>query len=277
MAHALTWMATVLRQAGLSVQEVAGWQDRGHGNVSDIRGVMMHHTAGPAIGNFPSLDVVVNGRPGLAGPLSNLGLARDGTWYVIAAGRSYHAGAGYVAWCGRDNGNNHIIGIEAESTGRGDWTQAQLDVYPRGVAVLLRHLRLAVDRAIAHKEWAPSRKIDPAGWPGDMTGFRAEVAQWITGDQFQQSDRDRLIRLETAIDELRRWPMGGPRLIRHEATGSQWLYVPGSVLVALQAEEDVDFHGNHRLAGQSEPIALDTDSIRRLAGLVPHVIGELPA
>jgi hypothetical protein len=172
----LTWMADVLRAAGLSVQEVGGWRTRGHGSMSDIRGVLLHHTAGAPTGNYPSLGVVRDGRPGLAGPLAHLGLARDGSWLVIAAGNASHAGLGYVSWCGRDNGNKHLIGVEAESTGRGDWTPAQLASYPRGVAALLRHLGLGADRALAHKEWAPSRKIDPAGWPGGLSGFRATVA-----------------------------------------------------------------------------------------------------
>jgi hypothetical protein len=182
MAYSLTWMPGVLRAAGLPVVEVSGWATRGHGNISDIRGILLHHTAGPATGTYPSLGVVRDGRPGLAGPLANLGLGRDGTWYVIAAGLAYHAGTGYVSWCGRDNGNQHLIGIEAESTGHGDWTSQQHESYPRGVAALLRHLRLGPERALAHKEWAPGRKIDPAGWPGDMAGFRAAVADWMEDD-----------------------------------------------------------------------------------------------
>lgn len=177
----LTWMADVLRAAGLPVQEVGGWRTRGHGQMGSIAGVLLHHTAGPASGNYPSLDTVQNGRPGLDGPLCNLGLARDGTWLVIAAGQAWHAGTGYASWCGRDNGNSRLIGVEAESTGRGDWTPAQLTSYPRGVAALLRYLGHGADRALAHKEWATpkGRKPDPAGWPGDMTGFRAAVAGWI--------------------------------------------------------------------------------------------------
>ncbi|MCP3805365.1 N-acetylmuramoyl-L-alanine amidase [Allokutzneria sp. A3M-2-11 16] len=184
MAYSLTWMPDVLRAAGLHVIEVDGWQTRGRGAMGEIRGVLLHHTAGPRAGIFPSHNVLVNGRPGLAGPLCNLGLGRDGTWYVIAAGLAHHAGAGYVPWCGRDNGNHHLIGVEAESTGQGDWSGAQLESYPEGVAALLRHLRLGPDRALGHKEWATprGRKIDPAGWPGDLTGFRDDVADWMEGD-----------------------------------------------------------------------------------------------
>ncbi|WP_165401355.1 peptidoglycan recognition protein family protein [Herbihabitans rhizosphaerae] len=165
------------------MREVPGWQSRGHGELGDLRAVLLHHTAGPASGNYPSEGTVVNGRPGLDGPLAQLGLARDGTWVIVAAGQAWHAGNGAHPGIPTNAGNRHMLGVEAESTGRGDWTPAQLDAYPRGVAAILRHLRLGADRAIAHKEWAAprGRKIDPAGWPGDMAGFRAAVAHHLRG------------------------------------------------------------------------------------------------
>ncbi|MCP2331453.1 N-acetylmuramoyl-L-alanine amidase [Actinoalloteichus caeruleus] len=183
MAYA-TWLADALRAQGLRVHEEGGWTSRGHGQLSAIRGVMLHHTAGAATGNFPSLGVVRDGTGSLAGPLANLGLARDGTWFVIAAGLAYHAGAG-GPWrdVAANAGNQHLLGIEAESVGtRNDWTEAQLDSYPRGVAALLAHLRMGADRVVAHKEWAPTRKIDPAHWPGDIPGFRDSVARILEGD-----------------------------------------------------------------------------------------------
>jgi hypothetical protein len=173
----LTWLADVLRRAGLPVREIAGWQSRGHGEMADVLGVLCHHTAGPRTGNYPSENVVVNGRPGLEGPLANLGLARDGTWVIVSAGQAWHAGTGSVAWCPANTGNTHLIGVEAESCGVvDDWSDAQRGSYPRGVAALLSHLGLPASRAIAHREWAPARKIDIAFW--DMTQFRADVARW---------------------------------------------------------------------------------------------------
>lgn len=179
MTRMLTELADVLRGDGLPVREIPGWQTRGHGEMSDdVLGVLCHHTAGPAIGNYPSEAVVVNGRPGLAGPLANLGLARDGTWIIVAAGQAWHAGTGSISWCPANTGNTHLIGVEAESCGiRDDWTDAQRGSYPRGVAALLRHFGLPAARAIGHKEWAPLRKIDPAFW--DMNQFRADVARWL--------------------------------------------------------------------------------------------------
>lgn len=182
---AVTWLADALRAGGCRVDEgiVPDWQRRGHtdGGFSPI-GVLGHHTAGPASGDYPSLGTVRDGRPGLPGPLANLGLTRSGVWFPVAAGRAWHAGAGSCRWVPGNDGNGHLIGIEAESSGRGDWTPAQLEAYPRGVAALLRDLGVGADRFIGHKEWAPGRKTDPAGWPGDMNGFRATVARILNGD-----------------------------------------------------------------------------------------------
>ena len=64
---------------------------------------------------MPSLDTLIQGRSDLPGPLAQLGLGRDGTYYVIAAGKCNHAGAG--SWKGVTSGNTDFIGIEAENTG----------------------------------------------------------------------------------------------------------------------------------------------------------------
>lgn len=174
-------LAQVLRNAGLSVIEVGGWQARGN-SMGDIRAVILHHTAGPASGNLPSLGVVRDGRAGLPGPLAQLMVARDGAWYVVASGLANHAGLGSAPGLPTNNANMYTLGVEAESTGFGDWTSAQKVSYPRGVAALLNAFNLPAAKAIAHKEWAPSRKIDPAGWPGDMTGFRTSVQQWMNNN-----------------------------------------------------------------------------------------------
>ena len=88
----LTDLADVLRGAGLTVVERPGWQSRGHGPMSGVRCVVLHHTAGPATGEAPSLGVVENGRPDLTGPLAQLVLGRSGTWYVVAGCRPTSAG-----------------------------------------------------------------------------------------------------------------------------------------------------------------------------------------
>ncbi len=92
--YKLTWLDDTLRKADLKVIEEPGWQTRGHGDMGATQGVICHHTAGPRVGNSPSLKVVRDGRANLSGPLAQLFLARDGTYHVIAAGKAYHAGAG---------------------------------------------------------------------------------------------------------------------------------------------------------------------------------------
>jgi peptidoglycan hydrolase-like protein with peptidoglycan-binding domain len=166
------WLADVLRGAGLGVAEVDGWRTRGRDSAElRPRGVVAHHTAGPeGGGNMPSLNLLVRGRGDLPGPLCNLGLGRDGTYYVVAAGTANHAGKG--GW--RDyKGNQTVIGIEAENNGRQAWPEAQLEAYARGSAAMLRHLGLTAASWCRHAEWT-SRKPDPHGIDGD--GFRNRIA-----------------------------------------------------------------------------------------------------
>ncbi|HZI17146.1 MAG TPA: N-acetylmuramoyl-L-alanine amidase [Pyrinomonadaceae bacterium] len=181
MPFSLTWLPDVLKIAGLKVSEVPGWRDRGRGDVGRIFGVMCHHTAGPKSGNMPSLNVLVNGRAGLPGPLSQLGLGRDGTYYIIAAGRANHAGRG--EWRGLRNGNSNFIGIEAENTGRPDdpWPNIQIDAYHRGVAAILKRVGQSSDFCTGHKEYAlpKGRKPDPSFF--NMDEFRASIAAIMSG------------------------------------------------------------------------------------------------
>ena len=178
MTYSLTWLPDVLKASGLKVELVAGWEARGRGDVGEILGVLCHHTAGAKKGNMPSLDLLIKGRPDLPGPLSQLGLARDGTFFVIAAGKCNHAGQGN--WKGIRAGNTHLIGIEAENTGLPDdpWPAVQIDAYQRGVAAILKHTGRTFDFCVAHKEYAPKRKYDPSF---DMEPFRKAVQAIMTG------------------------------------------------------------------------------------------------
>jgi hypothetical protein len=110
----LTGLADILKGAGLKVVEVASWKTRGHGVMSSVKGILCHHTAGPKTGDYPSLAIVRDSRPDLKGPIAQLGLSRTGTWYILAAGKSWHAGST------KDDsifGNSNTIGIEAEGVG----------------------------------------------------------------------------------------------------------------------------------------------------------------
>lgn len=176
MALYIPWLADAARLTGYPVTEVDGWRTRGHGQMVGVEGVVAHHTAGPATGDFPSLRVVRDGHSSLSGPLAQLGLGRSGTIYVIAAGLCYHAGAS--SWAGFTSLNSRFIGIEAESVGtRDDWTREQRDCYPRLCAALAHYMKRPASRVAGHKEVAPHRKIDPAFW--DMGALREQVAHML--------------------------------------------------------------------------------------------------
>jgi hypothetical protein len=183
MAFSLTWLPKVLKDAGLKVAEQPGWKTRGHGDIGSVKGIVCHHTAGPASGNMPSLGTVTNGRPDLSGPLAQLCLGRDGTYYVVAAGRAFHAGRG--EWQGITSGNSHFIGIEAENTGLTSgpkaefpWPEVQMDAYRRGAAAILKHIKAPPIMCCGHKEYAPGRKPDPTF---NMNVFRREVGNLMDG------------------------------------------------------------------------------------------------
>lgn len=180
MAFSLIWLPQVLRAAGLKVAEHSGWQDRGLGEMGILRGVMCHHTATASQRNMPTLNVLARGHGRLRGPLAQLGLARDGTYYVIAAGRAQHAGPG--RWRGVAAGNSSFIGIEAENSGLpGDrWPEVQLDAYARGAAALLNRIGAPVEMCCGHKEFRlpAGYKTDPSF---DMDDFRERVRGVMNG------------------------------------------------------------------------------------------------
>ena len=180
MNYSLTWLEPVLLGAGLKVAAQPGWKSRGRGEMGVIKGVICHHTAGPRQGNMPSLGIITNGRSDLPGPLAQLGLGRDGTFYLIAAGRANHAGRG--TWGDSAAGNTSFIGIEAENAGVGDdpWPTIQVEAYARGVAAILSYVRATHDMCCGHKEYAlpKGRKTDPSF---DMEDFRGRIAGYIAG------------------------------------------------------------------------------------------------
>lgn len=183
MAFSLVWLPEVLRGAGLKVAEQPGWTNHGRGPMGKVSGVICHHTVGGRTGNIPSLGVLTRGRKldkggFLHGPLAQLGLGRDGTYYIIAAGRANHAGEG--SWKGI-SGNSRFIGIEAENSGgvNDQWPEVQMDAYCRGVAAILRRIGADVGMCCGHKEYAPRRKPNDPRF--DMDVFRDRVRAIMNG------------------------------------------------------------------------------------------------
>lgn len=189
----MTWLADVLRADGLKVVELSGWKARGKDGIEVVGGkrrdntmrpkiVIAHHTATfPTVSDSAVENLLIKGRSDLPGPLSHLGLRRNGVWVAVAAGKANHAGPGF--W--KDaNESVEAIGVEAYNDGRGEsWPQIQLDSYDRGSAALLRHLGRDETSFCGHREWAtpPGRKPDPTGI--SLTLMRTRIqALLVLGD-----------------------------------------------------------------------------------------------
>ena len=175
----LTWLADVLRGAGLTVIEEPGWQSRGFaastspgGAMVDLTGGLVHHTGGSpkAKGDYPLRHYITYvGRPDAPPPLAQLGLGRSGAWYVLAAGRANHSGAVDDA----RYANPRCVGVEAEHPGLTySWPEDQYDSYVTGCAAIGLYGGIGWR---GHKEAAipAGRKPDPNF---DMHRFRADVA-----------------------------------------------------------------------------------------------------
>lgn len=189
------WLADVLRaqQPKLTVRELPAWQQYGHGDFRDIRGIMIHHTGNAR----ETADSIQRGRPDLPGPLSNLHIAPDGTVTVVAAGVCWHAGRGSWPWLPTDMGNQHMIGIECawpsdttitpQTQWRERWPDPQIIAMRDTCAAILTRLGFDSSRLIAHKEYAGAAqgKWDPGNL--DMAWFRGEVAKAQRG-QFKPTN-----------------------------------------------------------------------------------------
>lgn len=213
----VTWLADVLRRAGLKVVERPGWEVRGRGKMGTVKGVLCHHTGAGSRDGL--LNLIERGRDDLPGPLSQLFLDDDGTFYVLAAGRCNHAGRGN--WQGVVNGNSELIGIEARNAGNGKdiWEEAQLDAYAVGVAAILKHIKADAVMAAGHKEYAlpRGRKIDPTF---DMVEFREDVENIMSGKAVTA-----VTTVDPTRDMLRKGDSGGSvrelqKLLRITADGN---------------------------------------------------------
>lgn len=208
------WLADALRSDPVvepRVIEVDGWRDRGRppDRFSYLpSGVLGHHTACMAnIGHEPSgcLRVIRDGHGGTPGPIAQLLLSLTPTgvrWtgnnldprvYVVAAGRSNHAGGGVYPW-GAPAGNGSSIGLEV--CGPPDyWPDELVDIRARVEAALLRWNNWGVDQYTTHYWYTRqpdgrARKVDQSGpykhqrtlsrtQPWDLTTWRNEIAPYL--------------------------------------------------------------------------------------------------
>ena len=218
------FLPELLKAWGVKVKEMDAWRDRGEGDFTDIIGVMAHHTAGA---NTSAEYIAKN--PGLSGGLSSqIHLARDGVATICGAGVAWHAGGNETAtpsWAKgqvqiktrhankwQSLGNAKMIGIEAVNSGDGTqaWPEVQMDAYARCCAAICWHLGLPVSRVLAHKEFAPSRKIDPNF---DMAAFRRRVQKHLDNPPTSQeddmfTDNDRAMLRDLLTQATGNWKVG---------------------------------------------------------------------
>lgn len=178
-----------LRAAGVTVHEASGWKTRGNGYTSTYVGGLVHHTATAftnAVAGSSVLNMLINGRPDLDGPLCNYAGNMDGSLTVVSAGPANHAGASG----GRSMGplpvttlfNPRALGLEIVYPGTVAMKPAQMrtaQVWARVVADVVGGGD--IERVRAHAETSVTGKWDPGyayGKTIDMAAFRraAETA-----------------------------------------------------------------------------------------------------
>ncbi|MFE6429385.1 N-acetylmuramoyl-L-alanine amidase [Streptomyces rochei] len=187
-------LLAALRAEGCKVQEYRSWRTHRRptstGAFGPINGVMIHHTV--TSGTDSSVALCYNGHSDLPGPLCHGVIAKDGTIYLVSAGRANHAGPGdddvlrmvQNESYNRDSllapneantdGNARFYGFECINLGNGKdpWPAAQRDAIVRASAAILRAYGgpakgWTAKSVIGHKEWQPG-KIDPRTGTGGV-------------------------------------------------------------------------------------------------------------
>lgn len=175
---AATWLAEVLREAGVPVVEMPGWRDLGNGTLTP-QAVVWHHDGSPP-GASPNVPEYIRSQVKLGKPGANIWVGLSGTWYLIAARLTFHAG---TVLAGKPN-NSTSIGIETDHTTGEPWSGVQLlDSLRRGTAAILRHLDVGPAGGLEFHKTVCSpvgRKRDPDGL--DLHAEQAAVAAFMQPD-----------------------------------------------------------------------------------------------
>lgn len=172
------------------------WRVRG-GQPFTPAGIVLHHTASSTkSGPTGSLRTVLNGRPGIPGPLCHILVGRDASVHLIAAGRANHAGsdssvalaemaAGKVGPATktaaarklRDDvvGNRQAWGVEIENNGTTEpWSDAVVDVVGHLCALICEASGWTEGHVTTHRNLT-ARKTDPWG----TTDWWAATRRWL--------------------------------------------------------------------------------------------------
>lgn len=176
---------SLLRDEGVVTDPIPGWETRSRPFTFAPAGVMVHHTAGR-----DSLNIIVNGRSDLPGPLAHLLIAKTGLAYVVSANYCNHAGRGNSDVLARVRaeleprydrhpsigdivGNRYFYGIEVENLGNGTdpYPPEQIDALVRSCRAILNYHGWHPNRIRHHRQWT-ARKTDMS-WTGDIIALVA--------------------------------------------------------------------------------------------------------
>ncbi|MER7442359.1 N-acetylmuramoyl-L-alanine amidase [Micromonospora avicenniae] len=179
----IPWLVDVLRSAGVQVVVEGDWLNRMRPGSFDPIGVLWHHTASTssATNPHPALNICINGRPDLAGPLCQALVDYHGVFHVISAGRCNHAGvSGGSGPIPAGDGNTLMIGWEIDYNGVDqEMTAAQYNASIAATAAVLTRLGRDASYARGHRETSTTGKIDPSFI--DLNVMRSDVAAKMAG------------------------------------------------------------------------------------------------
>jgi hypothetical protein len=174
----IPWLVDVLRAEGVTVVVHGDWLNRYRpGSFAPI-GVLWHHTAATSSASnpHPALNVCINGRSDLPGPLCQALVDYHGVFHVISAGRCNHAGTARASGpIPAGDGNTMLVGWEIDYNGvNQQMTAAQYNASLKATAAVLRRLGKDASYARGHRETSTTGKIDP--YAIDLNVMRGDVA-----------------------------------------------------------------------------------------------------
>jgi len=184
----ISWLGDVLTASDVEWVAEGDWLNRSAGATFEPIGVLWHHTAAPSSASnpHPALNICINGRPDLAGPLCQALVDYHGVFHLISANRANHAGTARASGpIPAGSGNTMLIGWEIDYAGDGgggqvqEMTSAQYEASVKATAGVLTRLGRDASYARGHRETSTTGKIDPSFI--NLDSMRADVAARMGG------------------------------------------------------------------------------------------------
>lgn len=191
-AITLSKLPAHLDRWGVRYDLLDGWLTRGRhsGGFDSVKGFAVHHGATPLSASLAD-SVRYCTKVAQFAPIGNGTFTRDadGPKVVLWAGLASNTlGKGGPRWSTRgviplDSGNANTVNFEAENNGVNEpWSDETCDMMVRTYCACIEWANaetpgpaLGPGDIFAHFEWAPGRKIDPAG-PSRFNGHQARVS-----------------------------------------------------------------------------------------------------